>query len=91
VQITLLTPFPGTPLYHRLEGEGRILHPGAWELCTLFDVNFRPQNMTASELEEGFRKLLGRLYEDKLVSERRRGFFRRLRAGKRRQETAVVG
>lgn len=83
VQITLLTPFPGTPLYHRLEREGRILHPGAWELCTLFDLNFQPQNMSAAALEQGFRTLLGRLYQEKRVSERRRGFFRRLRqAGK---------
>lgn len=79
VQATLLTPFPGTPLYERLLGEGRILHPGAWELCTLFDLNFQPQGMTATALEEGFRKLIGRLYQDDLVRERRRGFFKRLR------------
>jgi radical SAM superfamily enzyme YgiQ (UPF0313 family) len=35
VQITVMTPFPGTPLYQRLLAEGRILHPGAWERCTL--------------------------------------------------------
>ena len=40
VQVTLMTPFPGTPLYQRLLAEGRILREGAWELCTLFDVNF---------------------------------------------------
>jgi radical SAM superfamily enzyme YgiQ (UPF0313 family) len=38
VQITYLTPFPGTPLYARLEREGRLLAPGDWERCTLFDV-----------------------------------------------------
>lgn len=79
VQATLMTPFPGTPLYERLLGEGRILHPGAWELCTLFDLNFQPQGMTAAALEEGFRKLIGRLYQDDLVRERRRAFFKRLR------------
>src|SRR5262249_6120084 len=40
VQITVLTPFPGTPLYERLLTEGRILQPGRWDLCTLFDVNY---------------------------------------------------
>jgi radical SAM superfamily enzyme YgiQ (UPF0313 family) len=39
VQITLMTAFPNAPLYDRLLEEGRILEPGAWEKCTLFDVN----------------------------------------------------
>src|SRR5262249_15595127 len=30
VQITVLTAFPGTPLYTRLRREGRILQPGRW-------------------------------------------------------------
>ncbi len=46
VQITLLTPFPGTPLYARLEREGRLLEPRNWKKCTLFDINYRPANMS---------------------------------------------
>ncbi|HLE05689.1 MAG TPA: radical SAM protein, partial [Anaerolineales bacterium] len=46
VQITILTPFPGTRLYQRLLAEGRLLYPGAWDRCTLFDVNFRPRGMS---------------------------------------------
>ena len=42
VQVPLQTPFPGTPLYNRLEGGGRLLDPGAWEKHTLFDVTFQP-------------------------------------------------
>ena len=53
VQVTILTPFPGTRLYDRLLREGRLLYPGRWERCTLFDVNFRPLRMTVEELEEG--------------------------------------
>ncbi|NNF05681.1 MAG: B12-binding domain-containing radical SAM protein, partial [Candidatus Eisenbacteria bacterium] len=37
VQITFLTPFPGTPLYSQLDEQGRVLEPGNWDLCTLFD------------------------------------------------------
>src|SRR5678815_4937403 len=44
VQITFLTAFPGTPLYRRLKAEGRIIRDRAWELCTLFDINFRPKH-----------------------------------------------
>lgn len=74
-----MTPFPGTPLYDRLLAEGRILYPGAWERCTLFDVNFVPNRMTVEELETGFRDLMRRIYEPAFVSSRRRTFFRRFR------------
>src|SRR5438552_6710205 len=54
VQITFLTAFPGTPLYARLKREGRILRDRAWELCTLFDINIAPKNMSVGELQGGF-------------------------------------
>ncbi len=77
VQITIMTPFPGTPLYERLKVEKRLLQEGAWELCTLFDVNFLPAKMSVEELETGFRELGRRLYDDAFIEERRRAFFRR--------------
>jgi radical SAM superfamily enzyme YgiQ (UPF0313 family) len=77
VQITIATAFPGTPLYDRLHREGRILHERAWDLCTLFDVNFRPQQMTVAQLEQGFRGLAERLYSAEATSTRRAGFRRR--------------
>lgn len=77
VQITVITPFPGTPLYTRLESQGRMLHPEAWERCTLFDVNYLPEHMSVSELEAGFRKLGAQLYNKDFVEERRRRFFAR--------------
>lgn len=77
VQITIMTPFPGTPLYERLKQDKRLLQEGAWELCTLFDVNYLPENMSVSELEHGFRELGRRIYDDSFIDERRRAFFRR--------------
>jgi radical SAM superfamily enzyme YgiQ (UPF0313 family) len=62
VQITLLTAFPGTPLYDRLMREGRILEPRRWDLCTLFDVNFQPAGMTPQELRDGIHWLTEKLY-----------------------------
>ena len=32
--------------------EGRIVEPGAWETCTLFDVNYRPLDMTVEQLDK---------------------------------------
>lgn len=79
VQITVLTPFPGTPLYDRLAREGRLLHPGRWDLCTLFDVNFQPRDMTPQQLREGMYWLSERLYSAETTERRRRPFFRKLR------------
>ena len=74
VQITVLTPFPGTPLYQRLEREGRLLEPAAWQRCTLFDVNFQPRNMTPQALTRGLRELGMRLYSGEFTTQRRRRF-----------------
>lgn len=75
VQVTVLTPFPGTPLYERLRGEGRLLEERAWRRCTLFDVNYRPRDMTVNELESGFLGLVKRLYEPDFTDARRRRFI----------------
>ena len=79
VQITFLTAFPGTPLYQRLRGEGRVIREGAWELCTLFDINIRPKLMTVGELQKGFLNLAKRLYSAEETAERRRRFKVRLK------------
>ena len=78
VQVTILTAFPGTPLYTRLLAAGRILQPGRWDLCTLFDVNFQPKGMTVDELRRGIYWLAPRLYGAAGVRVRRKGFFKRL-------------
>ena len=74
VQITYLTPFPGTPLWARLFAEGRLLSEDALERCSLFDINFRPDQMTVGELREGFHELTARLYAPNFVRQRTRRF-----------------
>jgi len=76
VQVTILTPFPGTPLYDRLVREGRILQPGAWNRCTLFDVNFKPSHMSPTELADGFRDLVQRVYAEDFTRWRRDNFWK---------------
>ncbi|MFO0935456.1 MAG: radical SAM protein [Gemmataceae bacterium] len=78
VQITILTPFPGTPLYARLLKEGRILQPGRWDLCTMFDVNFVPKRMTVDQLRDGMFWLTERLYSEASLAKRREPFFESL-------------
>lgn len=61
LQLTVLTPFPGTPLFRRLEEEGRIRDRN-WEHYDLGHVTFAPKKMTAAELEEGHDRILGWFY-----------------------------
>jgi len=79
VQVTFLTAFPGTPLYRRLKAEGRIIQDRAWNLCTLFDVNFTPRNMSAAELQQGYLNLVKTLYSADETERRRRSFRQRLK------------
>jgi len=57
VQITLMTPLPGTRLFQRLEDEGRLLYtnyPGDWSRYDMTEVVFKPLLMTPEELFKGF-------------------------------------
>jgi radical SAM superfamily enzyme YgiQ (UPF0313 family) len=90
VQITVMTPFPGTPLYERLRQEGRLLHEGmeAWERCTLFDVNFQPTHMSVMELETGLRELGSKIYNAEFTKFRRDRFWKQFREVRRQHNRA---
>lgn len=79
IQVTLQTPFPGTPLYTRLEQAGRLTHAGRWDRCTLFDLNYEPAGMSSQDLQSGFRDLVSRVYDPRFIRERRAGFLRQVR------------
>ncbi len=51
----VLTPYPGTPLYQRMKRQGRILTDN-WDLYDTRHAVFRPSQMTAGQLEEGYWK-----------------------------------
>lgn len=79
VQVTVLTPFPGTALHRRLAREGRLLRERYWDQCTLFDVTFVPKRMSVADLEAGLEHLMGTLYTPDATARRRRGFLRQAR------------
>ncbi|MHC4767377.1 MAG: B12-binding domain-containing radical SAM protein [Planctomycetota bacterium] len=81
VQITYLTPFPGTPLHQRFKNEGRLTHDGQWERYTLFDINYEPRPMTAEQLRRGFHELASRLYSDEFTNWRKDNFAQRYLRG----------
>ena len=87
VQITVMTPFPGTPLYERLRREGRLLEEAAWERCTLFDINVRPLRMSPETLQREALALGKRLYtEDERTARGKRFREQRRRYVRRQQE-----
>lgn len=79
VQITLLTPFPGTDLYRQLKKENRLLTENYWDKCTLFDVNFIPKNFSVEELERSFQELMSNVYAVDVVKERKNKFRQTLK------------
>jgi len=61
LEINILTPYPGTPLYDRMEKEGRILTHD-WSKYNQVDVVFQPKNMTVEELKNGASKVAKEFY-----------------------------
>jgi radical SAM superfamily enzyme YgiQ (UPF0313 family) len=80
VQMTFMTPFAGTPLYNRLACENRLLKAKDWQRCTLFDVMFKPTDMSVDELRKGFRQLGAAIYDKDATLWRRETFKKHLRA-----------
>lgn len=59
--INILTPFPGTKLFQRLDEEGRILHKD-WSKYDTQHVVFAPARMSADKLLEGYKKVMKSVY-----------------------------
>jgi radical SAM superfamily enzyme YgiQ (UPF0313 family) len=59
--INILTPFPGTRLFKRLEEEGRILDRD-WSKYGTQHVVFMPARMSPDDLLQGYRKVVRSVY-----------------------------
>jgi radical SAM superfamily enzyme YgiQ (UPF0313 family) len=57
----ILTPYPGTPLFRRLDAEGRLLHRN-WDLYDTAHAVFRPRHMTPEGLEQGYAGCYRRMF-----------------------------
>lgn len=71
--INILTPFPGTKLFKRLEEEGRIIHKD-WSKYDTKNVVFRPANLTPEELLAGFEKVNRSVYSFESIYRKLRYF-----------------
>ena len=57
----ILTPYPGTQLHQKMQGEGRIIDHDLSRYNTA-NVVFQPKGMTAKQLERGYRRMYRRFY-----------------------------
>ena len=66
----ILTPYPGTPLFARLDRENRLLHKN-WELYDTAHVVFRPARLSVEELAAGYAWCYQRLFSHGSIWRRR--------------------
>ena len=90
IQVTVLTPFPRTPLFQRLRREGRLDEPPFWHKCTLFDVNYRPAGMSREELRRGLYELFRNLYNEDAFARRQRQWMDLIHELRRREKADVL-
>jgi radical SAM superfamily enzyme YgiQ (UPF0313 family) len=78
---TILTPYPGTTLYHRLQAEGRIVDRN-WSHYDTTRVVFTPARLSPQELEAGYFRAYREFYSWSSILHRCRwsepGFAKRL-------------
>ena len=70
-RFAILTPFPGTALYERLDKEGRVLTKD-WELYDGQHVVFQPAQMSVSALEQGNTDAWRQVYGYRSIARRMR-------------------
>ncbi|MCK4275908.1 MAG: B12-binding domain-containing radical SAM protein [Phycisphaerae bacterium] len=83
IQITNLTPLPGTKLYERWLAEGRIIatdYPTDWERYTFTETVYAPKRMTAQRLDETIYELRKAAAEEPWVWKRTVKTFLRTRS-----------
>ncbi len=88
VQPGMLTPLPGTGVYHTLNNENRILKnnfPKDWERYTFFNNVIEPANMTHDEFTELMNEEWKRIFDIKVI---KRKYLQTLKATKNLEAAA---
>lgn len=66
LQMPILTPFPGTPLFRQLDEEERIL-PVGWEYFDMMHTVYRPQGISPVKLQKLFNRIILRFFSFRSV------------------------
>lgn len=73
VQATVLTPLPGTPLFDKMQADGKLVHcnfPDDWQYYDFVDVVFKHRNMSREEFMVEVRKNWDSLYNDDILKKK---------------------
>ena len=65
----IVTPFPGTPFFNKLEKKGRIITKD-WSKYNMKDVVYEPKLMTREELLKGIQKMYREFYSSQFTIKR---------------------
>ena len=69
LQATILTPFPGTPLFREMETQGRMIDRD-WAHYDFANVVFEPKQMSRETLRVGHRWVLNKFYSCSTIARR---------------------
>ena len=69
IRVNLLTPLPGTPVFKKMEKDGRILTRD-WSKYDYQNVVFQPKNMTPEELRKGTIKVINDFFSVKNITKK---------------------
>lgn len=74
--LSIMTPFRGTPVFTKLNQEGRILHDRNWNFYNGYNVAFEPKQLSESQLLQAHRTLWKRSFSPLYAFKRiMRGLF----------------
>jgi len=65
LQVSHSTPLPQTPLFERIQKEGRLLYgnfPFDWKYYTLTNIMYKPRHLSVKELQLGFYRIRTRYF-----------------------------
>ena len=79
--VGLLTALPRTPLYERLQKEGRLIKESAHGDNTKLGTNFLPKRMSYDAMVQNYRRLYRRLFSDRGIAQRIRNKARHIEPG----------
>ncbi|MEM9382479.1 MAG: radical SAM protein [Planctomycetota bacterium] len=89
--LSVLTPYRGTPLYDEMEGRGRLLPGVGREAFNGYNVTFRPERISADELQDAHRELWRRAFSPARAAARVARGARTLRTGALLMSSAMNG
>lgn len=75
-EFSILTPFPGTPLYDELQKQNRILTKN-WSFYNYNTVVFKPKNLTESEIKKGMELIYRDFYSYQEIIKRLKNSLQR--------------